>query len=344
MTDDIKDDPIFHRHGIFGMDFPIPLEVRVEEHDSELSILVNDYLLPTEVKNPVTEDATGAKDAPEKRLWLSQLMRSVKPTPAPAPAPAGSKSISFETTLPIDVLARILRGKAENSPDEQAPYLAAEILAHALYPKFKFPDHGLVWLDDTEFEADYKAVMHHGNWHNMQRRYFVKELLKTVGPLSGSMAECGVYRGDTAFQLCQVAEQYEKRVYLFDSFEGLSDPGTKDGEHWQRGSLTASEDEVEQRLTGFSCFDILKGWIPERFAEVQNERFSFVHIDVDLFQPTLDSLRFFYPRMNPGGLIVLDDHGFKQCPGARAAALEYFQDQNNEVIDSPTGQGLVFAR
>ena len=77
------------------------------------------------------------------------------------------------------------------------------------------------------------------------------------------------------------------------------------------------------------------------FAEVENQRFAFVHIDVDLYQPTRDSIEFFYPRLNPGGILLLDDYGFRSCPGATAAADEFFTDKDEAVANLPTGQGVV---
>jgi hypothetical protein len=65
--------------------------------------------------------------------------------------------------------------------------------------------------------------------------------------------------------------------------------------------------------------EVYKGWIPERFAVVAGRSFCFAHIDVDLYRPTLDSMAFFYPRMAPGGIILLDDYGFSTCPGVTEA-------------------------
>ena len=78
--------------------------------------------------------------------------------------------------------------------------------------------------------------------------------------------------------------------------------------------------------------------IPERFAEVENQRFAFVHIDVDLYQLTRDSIEFFYPCLNPGGILLLTimDSGRVQ---ATAAADEFFADKDEAVANLPTGQG-----
>jgi hypothetical protein len=66
-----------------------------------------------------------------------------------------------------------------------------------------------------------------------------------------------------------------------------------------------------------------------------------VHIDVDLYQPTRDSLAFFYPRLVKGGVIVMDDYGFKTCPGATRAAEELATAQGVGILHLPTGQGVI---
>jgi hypothetical protein len=63
-----------------------------------------------------------------------------------------------------------------------------------------------------------------------------------------------------------------------------------------------------------------------------------------LYQPTLDSVVFFYPRMNRGGLMLFDDYGFATCPGARRAIDEFFTDKPEPIIDLPTGQAFVLIK
>ena len=82
--------------------------------------------------------------------------------------------------------------------------------------------------------------------------------------------------------------------------------------------------------------------IPDRFPDVADREFRFVHIDVDLYEPTLDSLAFFYPRLVTGGILLCDDYGFTTCPGARRAFDEMVHEWGlGGVIELPTGQGFV---
>jgi hypothetical protein len=134
---------------------------------------------------------------------------------------------------------------------------------------------------------------------------------------------------------------------LFDSFEGISQPDARDVASdaeimpWSEGDLSASESLVRQNLVQFKNVEYYKGWIPTRFDEVAGRSFRVVHIDVDLYQPTRDSLEFFYPRLVIGGTIVMDDYGLMTCPGARQAADEFAGANDLDILELPTGQGII---
>jgi predicted O-methyltransferase YrrM len=86
----------------------------------------------------------------------------------------------------------------------------------------------------------------------------------------------------------------------------------------------------------------LRGWIPERFDIVSDKTFSIVHIDVDLYQPTRDALEFFYPRLNPGGLMICDDYGSVACPGAKKAVDDFCKRLGKVPAALTTGQAVIF--
>ena len=78
----------------------------------------------------------------------------------------------------------------------------------------------------------------------------------------------------------------EKVHHVFDSFEGLSAPSDQDGSYWTRGDLAAEEVTIRENLKEFDFVTYYRGWIPTRFKEVEDRRFVFVHLDLDLYQPT----------------------------------------------------------
>jgi O-methyltransferase len=86
------------------------------------------------------------------------------------------------------------------------------------------------------------------------------------------------------------------------------------------------------------------GWIPTRFHDAGDRRFAFVHIDVDLEQPTRDSIEFFYPRLNPGGILLCDDYGFAACPGATRAIDEFLAHKPEKIVALASGGGFIVKR
>lgn len=217
-------------------------------------------------------------------------------------------------------------------------------IAASIFGDFPLSEDQKLWRDDKEFLEIYKKFSP-SNPYSQDRKYTLREYTRSVRDLSGAFAECGCYQGASAYFIA--LEEPTTALHLFDSFEGLSEPskedGTKDPEHkiWEKGSLSTGEEIVAANLNAFHNIHIHKGWIPNKFADVENVTFKLVHIDVDLYQPTLDSLKFFYPRLQSGGVIVLDDYGFLTCPGAYKAANEYIKNTQDKIIHLPTGQGII---
>ena len=155
------------------------------------------------------------------------------------------------------------------------------------------------------------------------------------------IAECGVWKGHSAYMLSKIfsGNQFTGSFHIFDSFEGgLSNKVEKDknllrtmsdNEVKNEKEIFSSQEElVAKVLSDFNFIKLYPGWIPARFPEVSDQQFSFVHIDVDLYEPTLDSLEFFWPRLVDGGFIVVDDYGSSQFPGATKATNEFLDKVN----------------
>ena len=218
----------------------------------------------------------------------------------------------------------------------------ARVIAKLLGNHYIGEDYKL-WLKDDNFMRQYRALYPH-TYFSEERKYALKEFARATRQVEGDLAECGSYIGVSAWFVANELPDID--FFLFDSFEGLSTPhcldSVRDGlPQWQRGDFQTHEEILRFNLRGFPKVHVLKGWIPDRFPEVSERRFRFVHIDVDLYVPTLESLKFFYPRLNPGGIIVLDDYGFENCPGAYQAAQEFMRDKPEVIIHLPTGQGVI---
>ncbi|AFL69156.1 TylF/MycF/NovP-related O-methyltransferase [Sulfurospirillum barnesii] len=223
--------------------------------------------------------------------------------------------------------------------DEWSRYYLAEKLFNVIYPKIKISEFGNIYYEDMEFQTYYRDFVG-DNFHSYDRKFTLMNLLKIVTHLSGNYAECGVFQGATAYLIANAMQNNEK-LFLYDTFEGLSEPSQEDGIYWSKGDLSAGIDFVKTRLKQFKTIEYKQGLIPIRFKENEETRFKFVHVDVDLYQPTKDSIEFFYDRLVKGGLLICDDYGFKSCPGAKKAFDEVMQTKSENIIFLPTGQAFI---
>lgn len=182
------------------------------------------------------------------------------------------------------------------------------------------------------------------------RCYVLQSCLRSIDDVEGDVAECGVREGKSASFMREACDR-QRTFYLFDSFEGLSDPvAGRDtlSSSWRKDGtkrvFAVDAERVMSRLEAEHDFKVMRGWIPERFPEVGDRVFAMVHIDVDLYEPTRDAIAFFYPRVSQHGIIVCDDYGSGNYPGARAAIDEYLADKPEKPIELPQGQCLIVKR
>jgi len=155
------------------------------------------------------------------------------------------------------------------------------------------------------------------------------------------MAEIGVFRGASA-RLIRETDPV-RPLHLFDTFEGLPETSKADVEfragQFEKGDLACSLEDVRNYLgTGANLF-FHKGMFPDTGAAVENERFSFVHSDVDLYSSACSVLSFFYPRLIRGGVLIT--HDFATCPGPRKAFSEFFADKPEVLVELAGDQAIV---
>lgn len=158
--------------------------------------------------------------------------------------------------------------------------------------------------------------------------------------IQGAFAEVGVFRGELSKIIHILAP--DKILYLFDSFEGF--PKQLMGCHDPRYDATSPE-IVYQTIGDKKNIVIRKGLVPQTFKGLEDERFAFVMLDLDLREPTAASLEFFYPRMNKGGFIFIHDYNNREWSGV-AKAVDAFLKRTGEsqIIELPDAMGSVVFR
>jgi O-methyltransferase len=169
--------------------------------------------------------------------------------------------------------------------------------------------------------------------------YNIFFLSKAMNKLEGNFAEVGCYQGGSS-KLILSNLKADSSFYVFDTFEGLTNQITegKDSKRFQAGQFACSLDKVKAYLSDKRVI-YTKGIFPDSAKGLNPEKFSFVHLDLDLYQATLESLEYFYPKMVIGGTLVT--HDYSTADGVRNAFNEFALKQNIAVIPLSGSQAMI---
>jgi len=156
----------------------------------------------------------------------------------------------------------------------------------------------------------------------------------------GNLAEIGIWKGGSAKLICEM--KGENPLYLFDTFTGLPEPTNEDNKsNFKKGIFKeVTIEEVKNYLKDYKNVYIFKSEFPNDLPDnFINKKFIFVNLDVDLYKGTLNCLKFFYPRLESGGILI--SHDYSIHPGVKKAFDEFFKDKLEPVIELPQSQCII---
>lgn len=178
------------------------------------------------------------------------------------------------------------------------------------------------------------------------RESFVKDYASLINNhiiLSGGevcVAEAGVFQGEFAKVINESFP--DLKLYLFDTFQGFDERdiayekqngfSKAAGKHLNITSETMVLEKMKYRER---CI-IKKGYFPESARGIK-ESFCFVNLDMDLYKPTLEGLRFFYPQMITGGVIMIHDYFSAGYEGINAALKDFMAETDSLITPFPVG-------
>ncbi len=203
---------------------------------------------------------------------------------------------------------------------------------------------GLVRLDE---DVQGFVSVQDGNRGDMARFYFFCVVLDQLAKeaLPGDILELGVYRGATASMLATMARRLGRTAWLLDTFEGFSQ-GDLTGIDSNKPMVfeDTSLDRVRS-VVGEENVRFIKGYFPETAVQLPPDgSYCLVHIDCDLYAPTRAALEYFYPRVVPGGFIIVHDYSSLHWNGAESAVDQFFAGKAEAVVPLPDGAGSVVVR
>jgi hypothetical protein len=157
--------------------------------------------------------------------------------------------------------------------------------------------------------------------------------------LEGDLVECGCYKGVTA----RIVADYiglastGRRFFLYDLFE--HEEGAK--HHAMPEHSAELYDAVCRRFADMPSVRVIKGAVPASFAQGVPERIAFLHIDMNNAEAELGALEALYDRIVPGAVVVFDDYGWLAYRGQKLAEDRFVAARGNQILELPTGQGLL---
>jgi O-methyltransferase len=161
--------------------------------------------------------------------------------------------------------------------------------------------------------------------------------------VEGDLVEVGCNEGQSSVLFKKVLQSHRsnKRLHVYDSFEGLPSVQTADGDTYRKGDLATTEDVL---LNNFRLHDleppiIHKGWFENTLPNGLPQKICFAHLDGDLYESILVSLKYVYPRLSKGAICLIDDYcdpninpdGWNYLPGVKKACDEFLLDKPEQI-------------
>lgn len=179
------------------------------------------------------------------------------------------------------------------------------------------------------------------------RRVFLERLAALADKQTDyAVAEAGVFQGDFA----KYINEYfgDKKFYMFDTFEGFEEKDIKieaekdfsKARTFDYGNTSVAL--VMGKMKNADKCEVRKGYFPQTAQGIE-DKFYFVNLDLDLYQPTAAGLWWFEKRMISGGVILVHDYFADNFTGVKQAVDEYMARTDKELMLMPIGDGISIA-
>jgi O-methyltransferase len=181
--------------------------------------------------------------------------------------------------------------------------------------------------------------------------------------IPGDMVECGVWRGGSMHAVARTlaaAGDYDRELYLYDTFEGMTEPSEKDlrwdGAHASEGLEHARQRKETSAIWAYASLEdvqagfaevpypkerlhFVKGPVEQTVPEVLPQQIAILRLDTDWYESTAHELKHMYDRLVPGGVLFLDDYAHWQ--GARQATDEWLEATGEPLLLLRAGGGRI---
>ena len=209
--------------------------------------------------------------------------------------------------------------------------------------------HNCDFMQDERFMKAYQIGKMTGSWgpYDIYWRAYVACWAATqAARLEGDFVECGVNRGGLASVIMSYVnfQNLHKTFYLLDTFCGLVPEYITDEEK-KLGRLPGQYEEcyefVRKTFSHFSNVQIIKGTIPDALTRVTTQQVAYLSIDMNCVIPEIASINYFWDKLVPGGIVLLDDYAQNIFKPQKEGFDRWSFQRKVPILQLPTGQGII---
>lgn len=216
--------------------------------------------------------------------------------------------------------------------------------------------HNSEFLNDPRFKRAYAFGMRTTTFHKLDlhiewRAWVALWAAEQALRHPGDFVECGVNTGILAGTIVDwtgFGARTDRAMWLVDTFDGL--PEDQIDENERKIGLQAYNDEyrnrdthaiVVEKFTPFPNVRVIKGRVPDALTLVKADRVAYLSIDMNIALPEIAAARHFWPKIVPGGVILLDDYNWLPHVNQKRAFDALAAEWNVPILGLPTGQGVI---
>ena len=194
-------------------------------------------------------------------------------------------------------------------------------------------EESMIALKDIDDDKDFQQVYAKIKAYTMvepERCYALYQAVRYIirNGIQGDFAECGVWKGGSVMLIAYIlleAGITDRKIYLYDTFEGMSKPGEKDGERekaeWEKNKVNGQlnnwclspleEVQANMATTRYPKENIIfiKGKVEQTIPGALPAKISLLRLDTDWYESTKHELNHLYPLLEKGGILIIDDYG-----------------------------------
>lgn len=237
----------------------------------------------------------------------------------------------------------------------QAPVAAANPSRFTYSSDGLSTTHDATFLRDARFQRAYALGAASGHricepedLHIEWRVYICCWAAEHARRLGGDFVECGVSTGIVSRAVADYVDfgNHSGKFWLVDTFEGIPIQQALPEERGLAASKNSRHyydcfEEVQQYFSRYGNVNVVKGQVPDALAVVVTDRVAYLHIDMNIAEPEVAAMEYFWDKLAVGAIVVLDDYGSLAHAPQKRAMDQFAATRGTTVLTLPTGQGLL---